>query len=224
MAEDLALPSLPPTQREILRQLKLGHELPTEELARRVFITPGAVRHHLALLHRAGYVSYRPQADGRGRPRFIYSLTSEGEALFPTAYEDLALRLLAGLQKLPPSALSDILSHSTEVRLAFTRVQPGTPLRERARVVAKVLEDEGYMPAADTAESLTEMTLNHCPILAAARAEPALCSAERAYIERALGTSVERTEFRLEGGRLCRYLVRTGEAGEPPGSGGAVAQ
>ncbi|MCK9518782.1 MAG: transcriptional regulator [Dehalococcoidia bacterium] len=213
MVEDGQLHALASTQSDILRLLKFNQEMGTEDLARGLFITAGAVRHHLALLTRAGYVVYRQEAERRGRPRFIYRLTEEGYSLFPTAYRELTLALVKATRDEAPGLLEKVLHETVEERFNRTTLPPGAGGRERAAAIAELLEDEGYMPSVAEC-SPAELTLHHCPILDAATAAPALCAAELDYLRRVTGCEVERIEWRLKGADLCRYRLSKPECGQ----------
>jgi predicted ArsR family transcriptional regulator len=206
VVEDGRLNALPSTRQDILRLLKFRREMGTDELAAELVITPGAVRHHLSLMARAGYVAYRPVGDGRGRPRFLYRLTEEGDRLFPTAYEELTLALLDAVREEAPQVLDTVLERSTRERLARAQVAPETSVAARLRVLHSGFETEGYMPATGHSSD-GELTLHHCPVLGAARQAPAICAAELDYVRRIAGPDVKRAEWRLHGGGLCRYLL-----------------
>jgi len=207
MGERASLATLASTQREILTALKLSHELGTEELAQRVYVTPGAVRHHLALLTNSGYVTYRTEGEGRGRPRFIYSLTLDGEALFPTAFEEFALRLLEEVRRAPGLPLEEVLCRVTQARLGTGEMPSGASRREALEALRAIFERGGYMPSTAENGSAT-LTLNHCPIRTAAQAERGLCAAEQAHMERLIGRPVERTAWRFAGDRICQFRIR----------------
>lgn len=208
MVEARSLNALSGTQREILRALKVSHELRTEELARRIFITPGAVRHHLALLHRAGFIVYRQESDGRGRPHFIYSLTPAGDALFPNTYREFALGLIDGLQHHAPELLDRILEDANANRLKLSEIRDDQEAAERAESIRRVLDDEGYMPTLLPRPDGYELTLNHCPVLEIARAEPRVCAAEQRYIADATGAQPARSSWRIDdGGFYCAYHI-----------------
>lgn len=208
VSEANSLSALPTTQRDILRALKVDHELGTEELGRRIFISAGAVRHHLALLGRAGLVRHRAESDGRGRPRYIYSLTPEGDDLFPATYREFALGLVHGLQNRAPEILDEILEDANANRLELSKVQEEQSAVERAEALRRVLDNEGYMPTVEHGTEGYRLILNHCPILAVARNEPRVCEAEQRYISAVTGAQPERASWRLQNGDFyCAYRV-----------------
>ncbi|HEX6971242.1 MAG TPA: winged helix-turn-helix transcriptional regulator, partial [Limnochordia bacterium] len=64
-----------------------------KQLSQAVGITPMGVRQHLESLSRAGLVRFEWEKRGRGRPNQVFSLTADGDELFPRTYADLALGL-----------------------------------------------------------------------------------------------------------------------------------
>ena len=91
-------------------------------------LTPAAVRRHLDALIAAGRVcevperKVRGQLRGRGRPAKLFALTDDGHALFPHAYDDIAVAALDYLEK--PAATTAVTAfaqqrlHGLEVRYA----------------------------------------------------------------------------------------------------------
>jgi DeoR family suf operon transcriptional repressor len=72
---------------EILIALKKAQPLTAKELGVRFGVTPNALRRHLKELENEGIVRYQREIHGVGGPVFAFSLTDDGEALFPRAYE-----------------------------------------------------------------------------------------------------------------------------------------
>ena len=207
MVENGTLSSLATTQRDIVQLLKFNVEMGTEDLARELFITAGAVRHHLALLSRAGYVTYRQEGERRGRPRFIYRLTDEGHALFPTAYEALALKLLKAVREEAPQVLQRVLEEGAQERLEHATGDEDAPATGCAAALLGPFERDGFMPRVEGESGSVRLTMHHCPILEAARTAPEFCEAELQLLRKAAGPNVARMEWRLEGSELCSYLI-----------------
>src|SRR5262245_18120904 len=74
------------TRSELLRLLRRSRHTITS-LAQSLRLTDNAVRTHVAALERDGLVEHvGTQRDTGGKPARVYSLTAEGEELFPKAY------------------------------------------------------------------------------------------------------------------------------------------
>src|ERR671928_1165709 len=70
---------------ELLIALKKAQPLTAKELGARFGLTANALRRHLKSLEESGLVHYRREVRGVGGPRYAYSLSADGEALFPRA-------------------------------------------------------------------------------------------------------------------------------------------
>src|SRR3712207_5517821 len=71
---------------DLLIELKRAQPLTAKELGARFGLTANALRRHLKALEEAGLVHYRREVRGVGGPRYAYSLSQDGEALFPRAH------------------------------------------------------------------------------------------------------------------------------------------
>ena len=92
MTDDGGAGTLVGTRGAILRLLKRHGELPAEELASSLDITPSGMRQHLRVLDADDLVRFREQRGATGRPRHLYRLTPRAESMFPRRYGDLVLR------------------------------------------------------------------------------------------------------------------------------------
>src|SRR5437588_8449250 len=88
------------TARETLSISKRNGPVTVQELSRGLEISPMGVRQHLAILERDGVIASNGIRRGQGRPSRLYSISSEGDKLFPRTYEQLAQALLDDIQAL----------------------------------------------------------------------------------------------------------------------------
>ena len=136
VVEHPALTALPPTKRTLLNTLKRSGELGVEELAGSAELTISAVRQQLTGLQRDGLVAVTESRTGPGRPRYLYSLTSAADALYPRAYAELTNELLDYVGEADPALMDAIFTSSpaTENRLrpAATRA-PSDSRRQDGR-------------------------------------------------------------------------------------------
>ena len=63
-----------------------------------------AVRHHLAVLDKAGLVSTTLERGRAGRPTYLYSPTESADSYFPNEYAEFAPRLLQAVVELDGEA------------------------------------------------------------------------------------------------------------------------
>src|SRR5260370_37983554 len=83
-----------PAERRILTCLKLIGRCEVKAIARSLRVTAMAVRHHLAVLEKAGLVKTTLERRGVGRPHYVYSLRATADAFFPKEYGMLASNLV----------------------------------------------------------------------------------------------------------------------------------
>ncbi|HED64548.1 MAG TPA: ArsR family transcriptional regulator [Planctomycetes bacterium] len=208
----------PTTTRErLLRLLKTRGPATAPRLAASLSVTPVAVRQHLALLADEGLVtSEAPPARGSvGRPARSWRLTSQGHALFPEGYADLALDLIETLESsLGPSALETFLAHRLEKQVERYRARlprASTPLPERVRALARLRTEEGYLARSrKERDGSVRLFEDHCPVCAAAEVCQGLCTNEQRLFERVLGprVRVEREQHLFSGDRHCVWRFR----------------
>src|SRR5216684_201425 len=85
------------TRRAIVRLLKQEGALDSAALARRLRLTPMAVRQHLYDLQREKLVTAEARRVPLGRPAKHWQLTRQADRLFPDAYAELTLALIDAL-------------------------------------------------------------------------------------------------------------------------------
>jgi len=205
----------------VLFHLKTKGPQTAAQLARRLEVTPMAVRQHLAALAADGLVVSADERRKVGRPARIWSLTDAAARRFPDAHSDLTVDLLRavratfgdeGLQRL-------VTERGRQQRAAYAARLPAAPasVEEKLAALAAIRAEEGYMAEwsrdGDGAWLLLE---NHCPVCAAATACQGLCRDELDLFRTLLGTDVDvtRTEHLLAGARRCAYRIAA-KQGEP---------
>ncbi|WP_372515947.1 helix-turn-helix transcriptional regulator [Streptantibioticus silvisoli] len=200
------------------------------DLAERLELTPAAVRRHLDALVAEGIVEPRDRrvygSRARGRPAKAFALTDCGRDAFYQAYDRLAedaMRWIAesvGGGERGDAAVAAFARARVTAQLERhrERVEAADP-RDRARVLAQALTEDGY--AATTrdahASSLGEqLCQHHCPVAHAAEQFPQLCEAEAEVFSHLLGTHVQRLATIAHGDGVCTTFVPRREA--PPGA------
>src|SRR5713226_224245 len=98
------------TRRAIVRLLKQDGALDSVSLARRLRLTPMAVRQHLYDLQREKLVTAEARRVPLGRPAKHWQLTRQADRLFPDAYAELTLALIGAVgDALGPSGMQQVL-------------------------------------------------------------------------------------------------------------------
>ena len=201
------------TRRGIVKLLKTEGAMGSAELAKRLHVTPMAVRQHLYVLQKEKLVSAEERAVPLGRPAKYWRLTRDADRLFPDAYAELSVGLIGALgEAFGPSGVQRLLDTRLTRQIAdySVRIDRSAPLAKRLRQLARVRTEEGYMAEVKAAgRSGFLFVENHCPICAAATSCQGFCSTELDLFRAVLGPSVrvEREEHILAGDRRCAYRV-----------------
>jgi predicted ArsR family transcriptional regulator len=201
------------TRRAIVKLLKTEGALDSARLAKKLLVTPMAVRQHLYALQEEKMVNAEERPVPLGRPAKFWKLTREADRLFPDAYAELSVALIDAIgETFGPSGVDRLLQTrlARQKREYTTRVDRDAPLARKLHQLAKVRTDEGYMaevhPDGPKAFVFVE---NHCPICAAATACQGFCATEIELFQSVLGPGVKisRTEHIVNGERRCAYRV-----------------
>ncbi|MCZ2111902.1 MAG: ArsR family transcriptional regulator [Dehalococcoidia bacterium] len=206
------LDALPTTRREILMAIKVAGECGAEQIAADIGISAGAARQHLTAMRAARLVGLRESREGPGRPRHLYFLTQTGETMFPrsnSAYLNGVLTAASELDSKLPEAL---LLRMGRLRYEGQRAQlDRRSIAERLDLLREMFAAEGFLPIVTRqSEDRYELTLCHCPIMETAVAFPSICKAKLIYVGDSVGVPAFRAEHRLEGQRICRFVVDAG--------------
>ncbi len=204
-------PVISPAERRVLDYLKRASRCEVSSLARSLGVTPMAVRHHLAVLERAGLIKTTLERRVVGRPRHVYSLSAAAEDFFPRDYGELASTLIRTILELDgESKVAHIFKRMKEKAVA--RHAPrmvGKTLRDRVAEMAKIMTEAGYMAEWEQLDARTfQITEHNCAISCVAQECHQACESELAMLRGLLKAPVSRQEHIASGDRCCRYLVR----------------
>jgi len=152
---------------------------------------------------------------GVGRPRHVYDVTDAAQDLFPTNYDGLASGLLAAIQSLGGETLvNDVF----EERRRLTRdrfrqriadaVPAGAPLIDRARELAVIQDEQGYLAEAVIgADGVIRLVERNCAIRRVSAEHAAACQAELDLFRELLDADVQRETHIAAGDRCCTYRI-----------------
>jgi predicted ArsR family transcriptional regulator len=198
----------------ILHLLKGKGPQSATDLARRLKVTPVAVRQHLAVLEEDGLVAYDETPSGVGRPARVWRLTDASREHFPDSHGELVVDLLAAMrQAFGDEGLDQLVAARTKAQKAAYRARipaARAPLAKKVAALTAIRKDEGYMAEWSRQRDGSFLLIeNHCPICAAAEVCQGLCLGELELFRSVLGrgVKVERTEHLLAGARRCVYRI-----------------
>jgi predicted ArsR family transcriptional regulator len=198
------------TRREILSLIKRNGPMTVQELSRSLEITPMGVRQHLAILERDGCVQSNGVRRGQGRPSRMYSITPEGDKMFPRTYEQFATALLDDMKALEgETKVEALFEHRRKRQLEHYRTRmAGKEFGEKVAALAQIRNEEGYLAEHAQEDKDSFVLVEHnCPIRAVAESHPQACACEMALFADALGADVARTQHILAGAPHCRYEI-----------------
>lgn len=203
---------VPETRRKILELLKLHGPMTAHQLAHELGMTAMGVRGHLAFLERDGLIRHETAQKKLGRPSYVYTVTEQGDELFPRTYAQLAQSLLETIHALDgPKAIERLFDHRTKVLAAHYRARMNSkPLRERVAELARIRTEEGYMADWQELDKNTFVLREHnCAICQIAHKCPTACSHELELFRRVLDEAqVTRDKHIIKGDPMCTYVIR----------------
>jgi len=202
----------------VLYHLKTRGPQTAAQIARRLSVTPMAVRQHLYRLKDVGLVGFSDERRRVGRPARVWKLTSQAAARFPDTHGDLTVEIIGAVRAaFGEAGMDKLLAERTrrQKNEYRARLRPaGTSIAKRAQALSEIRREQGYMAECtrmpDGSMLLVE---NHCPICAAAATCQGLCREELSLFRAVLGDKarVERTDHILAGARRCAYRITPAE-------------
>lgn len=195
---------------ELLVALKKAPQpLTAKELAEQFGVTPNALRRHLDSLEAEELVRYCREVRGVGAPVHAYSLTAQGEALFPQGHAEVLAAVLESVREVSgPAGVIALARRQWQglVEQASPRLAE-LPLHERAQLLAELRSSQGFMAEAHATEGGAVVREHHCAIRDVAERFPEICAAEQEFVERMLAVPVTRTAHILDGCSCCEYTT-----------------
>ena len=226
-----------PTRQRVATSLLENGASSAADLAKRLRLTPAAVRRHLDSLVGAGLAAPQPPRGtvsirGRGRPATYFTLTDSGRHTFTQAYDDLAVSALRYLAEAGgPDAVAQFARRRTaELEERYRgSVEAATTPTARAQALATALAADGYAASVHSAPVGEQLCQHHCPVAHVATEFPELCAAETEVFGRLLGRHVQRLATIAHGDGVCttnmpgpQHFASTTSAG-PASAGTAPA-
>ena len=209
---DLGLVGLLGDSRARLVQLLRSEPASVSRIAGALAMSEVAVRHHLQILERDGFVTAETvRGKGRGRPSSQYGLTDKARRLFPDNSAELANELLDYLNdEHGRSELQRFLRWRADRHVGrYAEALAGAETTgERVERLAEVLSEDGFASSAETVttpEGVTvlELRQEHCAIKAVAEQHPELCAYEASTFKNLLGAKLSRRQTIAGGADAC---------------------
>ncbi len=195
------------TRGRIVQHLKRHHAATAAQLSLEHRVTANAVRQHLARLQREGLVHERSERIGRTKPTLVYSLTPEGERLFPQRYPPLVNAILDEVRRETGAVGLSRLFRNIGRRSAqrhgsrFAGLDTAGRVAELANFLTERGVDAEYGPSAD-GYVLRE---HNCPFKDAVTAYPQLCGMVHSLMEEVLPGKARQVASIALGDDRCEF-------------------
>ena len=201
-----------PDNEKALWILKKRGPQPLSVIAEELGVTTEGARFHLIKLEKDDLVQSRPVAEGRGRPKQIWSLTDKGNTRFPDSHANLTANLISMMREtLGENAIEQVIEKHEQTVLSrySSEIEVGDDLETRIAKLAEIRTREGYMAEYEKKDNGYLLIENHCPICVAAKACQGFCRAELNIFQSVLGENIqiERVEHIIQGERRCAYHI-----------------
>ena len=207
------------TRQQILDYLREHREANVRMLGGHLELTATGVSQHLAILEREGLIASREVRGRVGRPALTYRLTDQGEALYPKAYDRLAIAMIsAARDRLPEREFQGLMRDTARVLAEehVDRVSHGVP-SERFTSLCQVLREQDIVVDFERAPGGFLLEQRTCPFHDAVEASShATCDLDTALLGALTDLPVELVSSRARGDETCRFLVRTAATAREP--------
>jgi predicted ArsR family transcriptional regulator len=200
------------TRGRVVESLKRHRTRTATELSEEHGVTPNAIRQHLSRLERDGLVAERAQRIGRTKPTLVYSLTEEGERLFPQRYPVLLNVLLDELQREDGAAKLQQLFSNIGRRSAHRHAArfAGKDLPDRIAELAQFLRERGVIVEYEKTPTGYAFREFNCPFRDAVTSHPEICSMVHTLMEEVLPEKPKQTRSISRGDDVCEFELAAG--------------
>lgn len=199
------------TRAEIVNLLKRQGTMSVEALAGELSISKVAVRRHLDQLEGQGFIGHCSERCERGRPRFVYSLTTEGNGLFPDTSAAFACDLMDQIAtRFGAGAVDGLLADQASTLIDTIKSDAdGLDFDGRVMAVAKQFNDRGYVADVERLDDGSyRIVERNCPIREVAVRYPQVCREELRVYGEVTGGTVFKSECRIaSGAAACEYRI-----------------
>ena len=199
------------TRGRIAAALRRRHSASAVDLAEELELSPNAIRQHLATLEREGLVSERPVRRGKTKPTYEFSLTPEGERLFPQRYDLLLNAVLREVKEIGgEGVVKEIFDRMVRrsAEKAAARMN-GAEGEQRVTVLVDLLREHG-VEADYSADGSTFVLHEHnCPYAETVKEHPQVCSLIHNVLGELFPGGSRQTESLATGGQECRFEIKT---------------
>lgn len=200
----------PASDADLLELLKVRGPLSVADLARKMEVTPTAVRQRLTRLMAQGLVDREAIRGRRGRPRHRYRLTDKGLRTTGSNFDDLARALWQELRSIDdPHQRREMLGRVVRALVVgYAEQIRGDTLEERMESLRDLLAQRRVPFSVDSLGELPALTAHACPYPTLAEGDRTVCAMEQMLFSKLLEHDVELARCRLDGDTCCQFQTR----------------
>ena len=199
------------TRGRIVAALRRRRSASAVDLATEFALSPNAIRQHLATLERDGLVTERPVRRGKTKPTNEFSLTRDGQRLFPERYDALLSAVLREVKEMGGEpAVRAIFDRMAQRSAQKTKARVAQAAGEqRVAVMIDLLREHG-VEADYTANGGAYVIHEHnCPYSETVKEHPAVCSLIHNVLGEVFPGGSRQIESLATGGEACRFEVKS---------------
>jgi len=206
----LLITAMQATRKDILDYLRRQGQASVKELGDLLGLTSTGIRQHLTILERDGLIHAREERGRVGRPALVFSLTRDGDALYPKRYDMLAGLLLDEIRAMTGSRGVQSLMQRAARRLAEPLAirMENKSLPERVQEAARIFEEQGCLVDAIIGEGEFGIIRYTCPFPEVASNHSCVCALDVEFLRLLLRADARLTTCILRGDRSCTYRIR----------------
>ncbi|MBV8246180.1 MAG: helix-turn-helix domain-containing protein [Candidatus Eremiobacteraeota bacterium] len=198
------------TRGKIVAELRSRRSASAADLASAFGLSPNAIRQQLVILERDGLVEERSVRRGPTKPTHEFSLTADGEKLFPQHYDKMLGAVLREIREQNGSdAVGKIFAGIAERINAKNRERfNGKDAEGRLAEITTLLRSNGVDAEYSLIDGRYALREHNCPYGDIPKEHPEVCSVIHHVLDATVGEHVQ-TESLATGGSECRFEVKT---------------
>ena len=180
-----------------------------QDLGTAIGVTATAIRQRLTRLEGAEMIARRLVRAARGRPHYVYEVTSKGLRQLGDNYGDLALILWREVQRIDdPVAKEKVVDGLRNAMVQRFGQIEGRTMDERMKRFRDSLVSHGYDVEVSHDGQFPVLRENSCPYQELADEDRGICDLEQEVFQQVLGGDVKLTQCCMDGHRCCEFEVR----------------
>lgn len=197
-------------QQELLSQLlKNKGGATVDELSTKLEITRNAIRQHLAVLEKDGFVTLGASRPTGGRPEQLYILTEAGRELFPRHYTWFAQLIVESIkQESGEEGLKQRMG-AMGALVAKELQQQNSALegnQQKLEKLATIMKQLGYdTDSVKVIDGTPAIEANNCIFHNLAIKNPEICQFDIALMSTFTDSTINHEECMASGGNVCRF-------------------